>query len=280
MADGVWHPLLPVLPLSALPHCATKGVNLDLRSKVEMSTSFFEWQLYMSFLRQNLDGVSRELPLLELGAGDGRITSYLLKMGFRQIVACDCNIEALQRIHSKLEPGERQRVVLVGDDMSRLRLPRDFFGAIVAIEVLYYLNENYENMLAALHTNLGDNGLLLNAEPLLEGALIYALVAQDWDNVNSLCHDRLKIEHLGQEQAVRSRVFTLPELTAASKSAGFEIKDLRFTSALNSLAVRQIGAGDLGEKRKLDLLRSVRSVIDKNYTPRCALLAATKLDRG
>ncbi|MBI4798465.1 MAG: class I SAM-dependent methyltransferase [Desulfarculus sp.] len=275
-AGGVWQPERLALSQTVQPHCATEGVSLDERSQVEMSTSFYEWQIYKAFLGQNLGGMAPGLPLLELGAGDGRITRFVLQMGFEQVIACDCNLGALRRLRSKLGPEERDRVVLIQNDIGQLSFPPGYFGAVIAIEVLYYLNEGYEGMLERLHQILAPQGLLMHSEPLLEGALTYALVAQDWDSVRSLCHERLKIEDIGQGQIARSRVFTLTELQAAGRGAGFAWRDLRFTPALNSVAVKQIGAAALEPEAKLELLRGVRQLLDSGQNPRCALVAAGK----
>lgn len=258
-------------------HQQANGTFLRERSLVEFSTAYLENKQYSDFVRRGLDPLPRSAPILEVGAGDGRITRYLLEMGFENIIACECNPNSLGRLHGSLSRQERERVLLLVQDLQTLTLPRQGFQAVLAIEVLCYFNHDYEMVVGKLTDFLAPGGFLLESEPLLEGALVYALAEQDWENVLSICRDSLKIESQKSGRPLRSRVFQENEIEAIHAAHGLQTLGKASTSAINSLAVSRIGQSTLADMDKLALLRAVRDRLESQLAPRCLLYLLQKL---
>lgn len=72
---------------SWIKHYADKrGVRLRTRTSCGLSTSALDFAIYRKLLTQTLSAVPRSGCILELGAGDGRITRELLSLGFEHII--------------------------------------------------------------------------------------------------------------------------------------------------------------------------------------------------
>jgi SAM-dependent methyltransferase len=273
---SLWTSPEAALSQEAQVHGAAEGVRLYERSLEEMSTSFFEGGLYRSFLEDSLAGLDRGEPILELGSGDGRITRYLLEMGFRRIVASDCNCQALSRFHDSLDQGERGRVAVLVKDLAAMDFPPRSLAAVVAIEVLCYFNEAVAPLLGRLAGWLRPGGLLVQSEPTLEGALTYSLAAGDWTNVESLIRRRRKVELLPGGQTVLSRVFAPGELEDAYRGAGLEVTGRGMTPTLNCLAVWAAGQAGPAQALGMELLREIRQASPLFSDQRCQMLCARR----
>jgi SAM-dependent methyltransferase len=261
---------------TAQPHCATEGVSLSDRSKVESSTSYWEWRVYKEFISEALAEADRNELILDLGAGDGRITRLLLANGFSQVVACDCNLKGLERFYATLSPPERQKILLLHRDIDKLSFPPGSLGGITAIESLYFQNELYESFLERLVTFLRPGGLLVHSEPLLEGALIPALAVGDWAEVEDICRRGVRHDMLAQGRFVETRLFSLDELAAIHQNLHLHTLRQAGIPSLNHLAVTMLNNSALSEAEKLGLLRCVRDRLGECSPSRCAVFATRK----
>jgi SAM-dependent methyltransferase len=103
-------------------------------------------------------------PVLELGAGTGRVTLALLRAGV-EVVAVDQSASMLQRLRTRAEalPREQQaRLQLVQADLRKLKL-RKRFGLILAPFNLFmhmYTRADLERALARVRAHLRDSGKL------------------------------------------------------------------------------------------------------------------------
>jgi len=176
------------------PLSQREGTYLYERSKNKLATSYWDNLIYRKVITQKLKCVPRDAKLLEIGSGDGRITRYLIELGFINITIVESNEKALNRF---LKAGIPKNI-----ELSQYNCPiqkavfRDRqFDVIIAIEVLYYLNEDFEVMLDLIGRWLApEDGLLIHSEPTFEGALIYSISKQDWMNVNRLANNKERRE--------------------------------------------------------------------------------------
>ena len=114
-------------------------------------------------LREDADlyaNLIREGPVLEIGAGTGRIVETLARSGL-EVWGIDTSAAMLAVARAKLE--SRQQVHLVEGDIADLALDRTFAAAILALNTLWHAAslEAQLEMLRAIHSHLRDSGLLV-----------------------------------------------------------------------------------------------------------------------
>ncbi|HXF51440.1 MAG TPA: class I SAM-dependent methyltransferase [Dehalococcoidia bacterium] len=102
-----------------------------------------------------------ELPVLELGAGTGRVALHLARAGFR-VVGVDASAEMLEVARRKTEPSLRRRVRWVQADMRDFDLRRRFDLVICAYGTFHHLrtSEEQRSCLRAVRRHLAPGGLL------------------------------------------------------------------------------------------------------------------------
>lgn len=260
--DGVWINGGGAHCRWAAEHGSSEGTTLRERAAVEMSTAYLESQIYRDYLQLTLNGLRPGDLVLELGAGDGRITRYILQMGLR-VLACECNESSMKRLCTGLSPAERERVVLLQGDIQSIAYPAETLDAVVAIEVLYYLGDAYDETLSRLLKGLRPGGLLIHSEPTLEGVLFYALLERDWELAEAIAtHGR---RPLGE------RVFAPGEREASLAKAGGRLVGSGYTPLINPLLVNRLTTSDLASEQAIKALRLVRSVWRQCSCPRCVI---------
>jgi SAM-dependent methyltransferase len=120
----------------------------------------------------------RTRPILDLGCADGLTTYTLLSLGFEKLVATDILFNGVARLSASLDRSGRERTLLVVDDMFALPFAPESFGTVVAWGVLS-VTADFDRALDTAWRWVAPGGHLLLAEPLLEQALVYALVRHD-----------------------------------------------------------------------------------------------------
>jgi SAM-dependent methyltransferase len=243
----------------------SEGVGLNERAKLEFSTAHFETPLYECAVAKALEAMPAG-PVLELGAGDGRITRMLLSRWTGPVLACDCNLPALQRLRAGLPEAERNRLVILCEGIEDLPLPPATLAGVVAIEVLYYLGAGFEAALARLAAALVPGGRMVHAEPTLEGWLLYCLAVDDWDGaLAAACQGKV-------ERAYRG--FTPEEMRTLYAGCGLALLETSRTPLMNILLVNRLLRSSLPEIRRQELLRTIRSAAGICQTPRCVIYTA------
>jgi SAM-dependent methyltransferase len=124
----------------------------------------------------------RAEPVLDLGCADGTLAHDLLELGFEKLLSTDVLAPGVAALERSLEGDQRERVLLVVDDMLRMPLRERSFGWVIAWGVLS-LTGDFERAVELAWSWVAPGGYLLIAEPLLEQALVYALVRGDLDEV-------------------------------------------------------------------------------------------------
>ncbi|MEB2312330.1 MAG: class I SAM-dependent methyltransferase [Sorangiineae bacterium] len=104
-------------------------------------------------------------PVLEYGAGSGRVTLALARSG-RRVVATDLSAPMLERLRAALAdepPAVRRRVELVRGDMRTLRLERRFPLVIAAFNTVMHLYDrvDFEAFLARVREHSTARGRLV-----------------------------------------------------------------------------------------------------------------------
>jgi SAM-dependent methyltransferase len=168
--------------LGATDHRFWADSEFVARSKIPHTTSAVEAEIRRRQLEQLVHGspIDPKRPALELGCADGLVTRHLLELGFEKLVSTDIVHPTVARLEQTLTPPERDRVLLVVDDVLRLPLDQGSFDTVIAWGVLS-VSGDFERALELAWSWVTPGGHLLLAEPLLESVLVYALVRGDLD---------------------------------------------------------------------------------------------------
>jgi len=269
LQPGFWE-LPPRAETSALKAFRSwEGVSLFDRAKLELTTSHFETGIYRAFLEQALPEVPPGL-LLEIGAGDGRITHILCEQREGVILACDCNRPALSRLYRALTPRDRDRVLVLCCSIEDLPLRKLSLAGTVAIESLYYLGPRLEETLATLAHQVVPGGRLIHAEPTLEGYLIHCLAIGDWEGALTTAEQR-KVEGA-------YRGLSRAEVEQIHDACGWRTLNSGFTPLANLILVNRLIRSELSEVDRLDVVRRVRSAAPWFEIPRCILYTAAPVE--
>jgi len=204
------------------------GTRFCERVQIPYTMSSLDTPVYHSYLAC-VRPDRRTSVLLDLGAGDGRNTLPWLSWGYERIVAVDAIAESLARLRARVRdeyPASLENVLLIQADLRRLPLVSGSVARAIAIETLFYLNEDYAAGLAECRRVLEPGGLLLTAERSWEGALLTHLL---YGGVEALCQLAKSRDVWDGEPGhrVRSRSFTEEELCAELARAGFVVLEKR-----------------------------------------------------
>ena len=207
------------------------------RAAVPFSTTSLETLQLKSIIDQTLEnaGVDSDSRLLDVGCSDGRITKHLLTSGYNRVTSCDIEFPPVYRFRQKLNEEEAERTLLLVDDVNSVPFPKDHFDAIIAWGIVSQTPDpkaTFANLLSLL----SDRGILLFAEPLLEQALIYALVRSDPEEFLRTLHTGTRPSSWDQRD-VRYRVWPMRHYRRFLEGFSVEIRDQGGVSMLPSLTI-------------------------------------------
>lgn len=244
------------------------GTNFHERIQIPFTMSSLETPIYHAFLRV-VRPSDPSAVIVDLGAGDGRNTEPWLAWGYQRVIAVDAIAASLGRLRDRVRsahPEWLDRLLLVQSDLRRVPLATGSVGLALAIEALYYLNEDYARGLSECRRILDSSGLLLTSERSWEGALLTHLL---YGGVPALCRLRDNRDVWDGEpgEGVRSRCFTEEELLTALRDAGFTPLECKGVPAL---------AVVLGYLRGQNRL----SADDEAYLPQVRACLQTLAERG
>jgi SAM-dependent methyltransferase len=227
---------------------AADGTHFHERMQVPYTMSALDTPVYHALMREAAPPHHSSV-ILDLGAGDGRNTEPLLTEGYERVIAVDAIASSLARLRARLaadHPEWLPHLLLVQCDIRHVPLASASVDLVVAIETLYYLNEEYAAGLAECHRLLRSNGRLLTSERSWEGALLTHLL---YGGVGDMCRLRASRDVWDGDPTsrVRSRAFTEPELLAALQEAGFRPLQTKGLSVLALVLGYLRGTGRLSE---------------------------------
>jgi SAM-dependent methyltransferase len=150
------------------------------RATIPYTTSQIETTIFKDKLHQFLstNQIPKDAHILDLGCSDGRATKIMLELGYTHIVATDIAQAPVNSLYQNLSNEERERVFLIIDDVNELPLKYNSFDVVIAWGV-FTSTPDFSQALSSALSHLKPGGLLLNAEPVIESTLVYALVRQD-----------------------------------------------------------------------------------------------------
>jgi len=156
------------------------SINFVSRVAQKYTTLGQETPIYMRHFDYMLKNFAeKDLKfVMDLGCGDGRFIPYLLEKGFEHVVAVDISLDNLERIQNRLSEKEKNKVLLVCDDIYTLSFNPYLFDWIFAIGLLHLLKD-IPSALNIIGRLLKRGGHFVNGEATFDQALLYSLVIGD-----------------------------------------------------------------------------------------------------
>src|SRR6185312_10865307 len=154
------------------------GAHFHERAAMPFAMSVLDTPIYHS----SLDAVrpaSSESVIVDVGGGDGRNARPWLERGFRRLVVIDAAGEALLRFRRRIAEERAdwlEHLLLIEADARKLPLADGCAAAVLAIETLGCLNEDYVIGLGECARLLASVGKLLVSERGYEGGLVMRLL--------------------------------------------------------------------------------------------------------
>jgi len=146
------------------------------------STTAVESESLSAKLQSFLNGhrVAKDAIVMDAGCADGRVTHFLLDAGMRRIVSTDLDQESVNRLVASLNAEEQEKVLAIVDDFNTLPIASESIDLLVASALLAEMPDFGRAVQSAIRM-LKVGGLLFYFDPILEHALVYALVRNDLD---------------------------------------------------------------------------------------------------
>lgn len=252
----------------------SKILNLE---KVKYSLPFWESKYYYQLLEKHLVNQNKEQLVLDAGCGDGRFTLFLIKLGFKNIIASDSNIDSLMALYSVLEnEGHLDKVTVVHNNVSELPFVDNVFDITLCIGVLYYLNEDYEKGLNEIYRCMKPNGYLMETEPDKEGNAIKALLFDGIETFIDVSNNNRFLEFF-DGKPISLRCFSEQEMIETYNKKGLEILDKKAISLFPSLLTIANKKGNISDGNKIDVYEEHLQKAFKYYYDQDSNIAKHKL---
>jgi ubiquinone/menaquinone biosynthesis C-methylase UbiE len=257
------------------------GAHFHERAAVPYAMTALDTPVYHDYLRQFTPD-DHDLLVVDVGGGDGRNALPWLRWGFKRVVVVDSTAAALSRFRTRVLAENREwleRLVLIECDARVLPLADEVADRVLAIESLYYLNEDYEKGLAQCHRVMRPQARLLLADRSYEGALLTRLLY--YGGVGAMLEMARSREMWDGEGGtrVRTRCFSAAELHALVATQGFEILETGGISAFSLLLSFLSKSDKLGPESNARLAAVHQVLIDLARTggfSRCHVVIAAK----
>jgi SAM-dependent methyltransferase len=153
------------------------GAHFHERAAVAYAMSSLDTPLYHRYLRElELDPAA---TVVDVGGGDGRNALPWLERGQARVIVVDAAADALVRLRGRVaqeHPEWLDRLLLIEADARALPLADGCASCVLAIEVLCYLNEDYELGVAQCARLLAPQGRMLLSERDYDGAVLASLL--------------------------------------------------------------------------------------------------------
>ncbi len=256
------------------------GTHFHERSTATLSMSALDTPVYHRYL-QDVRPQSPEDVIVDIGGGDGRNTLPWLQLGYRRIVLVDAVFDALLRFRERLietMPDALGSIAFVEADARALPLADGCAATVLAIESLYYLNEDYELGLSESIRVLGKQGKILLSERDYEGGLVMRLLYHGIDGMLESAGTRSLYDGQPGGPLVRTRCFTEAELLELLRSHDLQVLSVGGTSLLALLLgwMRTKSLLDDEESRVAAVRALLNELARKGQIRRCHVIVAEK----
>jgi ubiquinone/menaquinone biosynthesis C-methylase UbiE len=248
------------------------GAHFHERSAVPYAMTALDTPVYRDYLREFAPD-DHDMLVVDVGGGDGRNALPWLQWGFKRVVVVDSTAAALSRFRTRVLAENREwmeRLALIECDSRTLPLADQVADRVLAIESLYYLNEDYEKGLAQCHRVMRPQGRLLLADRSYEGALLTRLLY--YGGVGAMLETARSGEMWDgeDETRVRTRCFSRRELIALISAQGFQIVEIAGISTFSLLLSFLSKSDRLGPESDAQLAAVHQLLISLAHTGCCS----------
>jgi ubiquinone/menaquinone biosynthesis C-methylase UbiE len=260
---------------------AMGGAHFHERSAIGYAMTTLDTPVYHDYLR-DLVPDNRDSLITDVGGGDGRNALPWLQWGFKRVVVIDSTGAALVRFRNRVLAENQDwldRLVLIECDARALPLAGGVADRVLAIESLYYLNEDYQQGLRECHRIMRPRARLLLAERSYEGALLTRLLY--YGGVDAMLETAQRQEMWDGEDGhrVRTRFFSYEKIRSSVEAQGLKIIESGGISAFSLLLsflskLDKLGQGS--EAQLADVHRLLVSLGRTGWFRRCHVIVAEK----
>jgi len=254
-------------------YTAFGGANFEERIKIPYTMSSLDTPVYKKYI-QELLSENNDGFIVDIGAGDGRNTEGLLRVGAKHVVATDAVYESLLRLQrrlSKMNPELLENLLLIQSDVRTVPLQAESIDFVLAIEVFYYLNEDYPSALQECRRLLKKGGRALISERSKEGALMTCLLYSGIKQMLETGRTGYMMDGFG-DNMLRSRCFTEQELLKILQSHGLKPIRCEGISVLSLIIGYLRGEGKIPETENVyfeevtEFLKTYSSIAEHRRT--------------
>jgi SAM-dependent methyltransferase len=256
------------------------GAHFHERAAVPFAMSSLDTPVYHAWIDDVLPA-DRDAVIVDVGGGDGRNAGHCLSRGCRRVVVVDAVAEALMRFRQRVaeqNPQWLDRLLLIEADARALPLQPSCAACVIAIETLYYLNEDYEIGLKECVRIMSPKAKLLIAERDYEGGLVLRLLYHGLAGMLELADSRSIWDGAGNAM-VRTRCFTQPELIDLCRANGLVPLQIGGTSLLALLLGYLNGRkmlAELDRERLPEVTKLLAALGREGAVRRCHIVVAQR----
>ena len=224
-----------------------KGAALREFQNKHLHLSYWESEYYKNAIKgfiKEIDNPSERI-VLDIGCGDGRFTELLLNLGYKKIIATDIDIKPLLSLHEYAVKNKfEENILIIRCNAARLPIQNDKVDIVLAIGVLYYLNEDFESSIKEIYRTLKPEGLLINSEPDLEGAIYKSAIFEEIEDFLENFNKKIFKEERGVTN-YKFRLFEKEQIKTILSQNGFDVLDYHGLSLLPSILRIKMVRGEL-----------------------------------
>jgi ubiquinone/menaquinone biosynthesis C-methylase UbiE len=248
-----------------------KGAALREFNNVPLHLSYWETPYYKRAIIDFLQDctLTSDSIALDIGCGDGRFAELLIEYGFNKVVAIDSHLAPLVSLQNYAEDqGYSEKLLLIHAGADCIPLPSGIATVSLAIGVFYYLNEKYEECLDEVARLLCSEGILINSEPDLEGAVLKSLYFENIEDALENYEAKRFKEEKGETE-FKFRLFSERDICSLLNSHGFDVVGCHGLSLLPSILRIKMVRGECSEENvrlTKSRLRAMFNYFDVNGT--------------
>jgi ubiquinone/menaquinone biosynthesis C-methylase UbiE len=197
MSDNTLVSLSEKLPDTLEFYDQVGGVGQDQWSRDKTRAAYYDHPKYRALVEKTVASVDHCGSIIDLGAGDGRITQMLLGSTSANVISLDFHGPSIQRLNANVSDSDKERHISALGPVESLPVVNSFFDVLTCVEVLMTVKDR-QLVLSRIKEWLRPGGATLIIEPAIEGSIVYALLASDHDEVQRIISRNQREDEIGQ----------------------------------------------------------------------------------
>ncbi len=187
----------------------------DERSKRKHSTTWAEQSISNKLLESAIQEIKIQENdvIIDAGCGVGRFVKFLLSKGFQKIIAFNYEYEPLMKLSASLTDEEKERVLLICADVFKHPFKTEIADFIIAWG-LFTSTSDFDLSMEETISLMKKDSFMYSAEPVMEHALIYALLMQDHEELMRILDTKTRAS-MWNLKDFRYRVYTQNEVNSS-----------------------------------------------------------------